>query len=236
MRSPCNITIAIKTQTMSITRKQPDSPHLPSKQTRDKIATDYTKSSDEALWNAFKGGDEAAFIQLYQQYTNILFNYGCQFTPDKELVKDCLQDFFIYLRKNRDGLGNTAFVKMYLLKAFRRRVIDYLSRYKKESERNEAFLFLQFPMELSSETIYINQQIEDEQLAKLNQALKTLNSKEREAIYYFYYEGLSYEQIAEIFNFSHVSSARRLVYRGLSQLRKLFLAYCLTMIADLSFF
>ena len=221
---------------MPINRKEPDSPSFPYKPTGVKTTTDYVKSSDEVLWKAFKSGDETAFIQLYQQYTNILFNYGCQFTPDKELVKDCLQDFFIYLRKNRDGLGNTAFVKMYLLKAFRRRVIDYLNRNKKEYERNEAFLFLQFPVELSSETVYINRQIEDEQVAKLNQALKTLNSKEREAIYYFYYEGLSYEQIAEIFNFSHVSSARRLVYRGLSQLRKLFLAYYLMLIVDFSSF
>jgi RNA polymerase sigma-70 factor (ECF subfamily) len=77
-------------------------------------------------------------------------------------------------------------------------------------------------VELSSESIYINRQIKAEQLEKLNKALKGLNNKEREAIYYFYYEGLSYEQIAEIFNFSHVSSARRLMYRGLNHLRKYF--------------
>lgn len=221
---------------MSINQGKTNLPHLSPKVRGAKITTDYIKSPDEILWVAFKNGDEAAFIQLYQQYANTLFNYGSQFTPDKELVKDCLQDFFIYLRKNREGLGNTASVKMYLLKSFRRRVIDYLNRSKKEQERKEAFLFLQFPVELSSETIYINRQIEDEQLAKLNQALKTLNSKEREAIYHFYYEGLSYEQIAEILGFSHVSSARRLIYRGLSQLRKLILAYYLMLIADFSSF
>src|SRR5690606_17108820 len=133
-----------------------------------------------------------------------------------------------YLRKNRAGFGETSHIKMYLLKSFKRRVIEYLKKYSKESEKNESFLFFQFPVELSSETIYINRQIEDEQIHRLNQALKTLDSKEREAIYYFYYEGLSYEQIATIFGFSHVSSARRLVYRALGQLKKfvlLFLAF-----------
>lgn len=198
-------------------------PHSPSTKNKRLHDGDALNSSDNELWLAFKNGDEAAFIHIYNEYANVLFNYGCQFTPDRELVKDCLQDFFIYLRKNRAGLGDTAYMKMYLLKAFKRRVIEYLKKYSKECEKNESFLFFQFPVELSSETIYINRQIEDEQIHRLNQALRALDSKEREAIYYFYYEGLSYEQIAGIFNFSHVSSARRLVYRGLSQLRKLIL-------------
>lgn len=192
-----------------------------------------SKLSDTELWNAFRDGDEGAFIQIYHQYANILFNYGCQFTADREMVKDCLHDFFIYLRKNRSGFGHTSFIKMYLLKAFRRKVVDYLKKLQKESQKNEAFLFSQFPVELSSETVYINQQIEEDQLKKLNRALKSLDSKEREAIYYFYYEGLSYDQIAEIFAFSHVSSARRLVYRGLSQLRKLIVAFCIMAFMDI---
>src|SRR5690606_5118239 len=190
-------------------------------------------TADAQLWKAFKAGDEAAFVQLYHQYTNILFNYGCQFTADRDMVKDCLQDFFIYLRKNRAGFSDTTSIKMYLLKAFKRRVIEYSKRYNKENEKNGSFLFFQFPVELSSETIYIDQQIEEEQIYKLNMALQSLDSKEREAIYYFYYEGLSYEQIAEIFNFSHTSSARRLVYRGLSQLRKLIMIFYLTVIGNL---
>jgi RNA polymerase sigma-70 factor (ECF subfamily) len=184
---------------------------------------DYSNSSDKGLWNAFKSSDEAAFIQIYTQYANVLYNYGCQFSPDKEMVKDCLQDFFIYLRKNRAGFGETSSIKLYLFKAFKRRVIDYQKKHNTERQKNESFLFFQFPVELSSETVYIKRQLEDEQINKLNEALKALDNKEREAIYYFYYEGLGYEQIAEIFSFTHVSSARRLIYRGLAQLRKLIL-------------
>jgi RNA polymerase sigma-70 factor (ECF subfamily) len=137
------------------------------------------------------------------------------------MIKDCLQDFFIYLRKNREGLKDTPSLKMYLFKAFRRRVVDYLNKHNREHRHHESFAFAQFPVELSTETVYINKQMEHEQLSRLNTALEELDSKEREAIYYFYYESLSYEQIREIFDFSHVSSARRLIYRGLDQLRKL---------------
>ncbi len=187
-----------------------------------KAVNDYAQLPDRLIWDAFREGDELAFVTIYRGYVDALFNYGCQFTVDREMIKDCLQDFFIYLRNNRAGLGKTDNIKLYLLKAFRRRVFDYLKKTNREIQHNEYFAFLQFPVELSSESLYINRQIEAEQLVRLNKALKTLNAKEREAIYYFYYEGLSYEQIAEILHFTHVSSARRIVYRGLSHLKKFF--------------
>jgi RNA polymerase sigma-70 factor (ECF subfamily) len=189
------------------------------------------QSSDASLWSDFRDGEEGAFIQLYQRYANVLFNYGCQFSPDAEMVKDCLQDFFIYLRKTRSGLSEAPSVRMYLFKAFRRRVLDYVRKHRKECQHHEAHSSLQFHVELSSEAKYIDRQFEDEQLRSLNDALRTLDPKEREAVYYFYYEGLSYEEIAEIFHFSHVSSARRLIYRTLSQLRKFVLTGCLAIAA-----
>lgn len=193
-----------------------------------------SQHSDTALWAAFRNGDESAFLTLYQKYANVLFNYGCQLCGDREMIKDCLQDFFIYLRKNREGLKDTPSLKMYLFKAFRRRVVDYLKRHHREHRHYESFAFVQFPVELSSETVYINKQIEQEQVARLNAALQKLDSREREAIYYFYYESLSYEQIREIFDFSQVSSARRLIYRALDQLRKQFL-FCTVAIAVMLF-
>ncbi len=181
-----------------------------------------SKQTDSFLWEEFKLGDELAFINIYKKYANMLINYGCQFTKDRELVKDCLQDFFIYLRKSRKGLGRTNSIKMYLFKAFRRRVIDYLKKDTKTNRQSEAFSLVAFPVELCSESIYINRQIEVEQLNRLNKGLRCLNEKEREAIYCFYYECLSYEEIATILGYTHTHSARRLIYRALSKLRKFF--------------
>jgi len=181
-----------------------------------------SKHADSILWEEFKLGDELAFVKIYKRHANMLINYGCQFTKDRELVKDCLQDFFIYLRKSRKGLGRTNSIKMYLFKAFRRRVIDYLKKDTKANRQSEAFSLVAFAVELCSESIYINRQIEAEQLNRLNAGLRCLNEKEREAIYCFYYECLSYEEIATILGYTHTHSARRLIYRALSKLRKFF--------------
>jgi RNA polymerase sigma-70 factor (ECF subfamily) len=192
---------------------------IPYKKERSLNFIDQDKLSDKILWEAFKQGDELAFIRIYKNYSKVLYDYGCKYSPDKEMVRDCLQDFFLYLRKNRLGFGDTNSIKLYLFKAFRRRVVDYAKKNSCDFILNEPLAFSQFPSELSIESIYINKQVKAEQLEKLNKALNTLDRRERQAIYYFYFKGLSYEQIADRFNFSHVSSARRVMYRSLRQLR-----------------
>lgn len=179
-----------------------------------------TKLADKDLWEYFKQGDESAFISIYKTYANPLFHFGCQFCADREAVKDCLQDFFIYLRKNRAGFGTTDSIRFYLLKSFKRKMLEAIKKQSKISEQKLRFTMEQFPVELSTEAKFIQQQLEVDLLADLNRALESLDNKEREAIYYFFYQGLSYEQVAAIFEFSHISSARRLIYRALSNLRK----------------
>jgi RNA polymerase sigma factor (sigma-70 family) len=175
---------------------------------------------DQILWDAFKKGDELAFTRIYNNYSALLYSYGCKYSSDKEMVRDCLQDFFIYLRQNRLGFAQTNSIKLYLLKAFRRRVMEYL---RKSSTRMPLNRLPELcDADAGIEAIYINRQMKAEQMEKLNRALGTLDGTEQKAIYYFYFKGLSYEQIAGIFKFSHVSSARRVMYRSLRQLRNFF--------------
>jgi RNA polymerase sigma-70 factor (ECF subfamily) len=174
------------------------------------------------LWDAFKKGDELAFIRIYKTYSPLLYDYGCKYSQDKEMVRDCLHDFFLYLKKNKLGFGDTTSIKLYLFKSFRRRIVDYLKKNNYDFNLREPSEYSPLNVESSIEAVYINKQINAEQLEKLSKALNALDSKERKAIYYFYFKGLSYEQIAEVFNFAHVSSARRVMYRSLRQLRHFF--------------
>ncbi len=74
------------------------------------------------LWDKFLQGDACAFGELMHRHYRDLFNYGTRFTKDKELVKDCIQDLFLSLWKNRLTLSRTEFVKYYLLKSLRRKL------------------------------------------------------------------------------------------------------------------
>lgn len=185
---------------------------------RSKAVIERRNGDDAQLWKDFTSGDEGAFIVLYKKYANVLYGYGCRFSSDQELVKDCLQDFFVYLREKRSGLGQTSSIKLYLFKAFKRRILDYIRKKSKEREKRNTLMFDELPQDKFYETLYFHQQ-EEGKILNLNRALKDLSPKEREAIYYFYYQGLTYEEISELLDFSHVSSARRLIYRSLSKMR-----------------
>ncbi len=184
---------------------------------------EFKDQSDGQIWSSFKDGDEAAFIHIYRTYANHLYNYGTKFSVDRELVEDCLQDFFLYLRKSRENLSDTTSIKLYLLKSFRRRVIEYVTKNLNEQKRYRAAVDFRLEIEDSHEMKYINAQAKKQQTERLNASISKLDKKEREAVFFFYYEGLSYKEIAEVMEFSHVSSARRLIYRALGNLRNLFL-------------
>src|SRR5690606_36156630 len=83
-------------------------------------ATENQHKDEAAIWEAFKKGNESAFIYIYETYFDQLFVYGKQFTRDEDIVKDAIQDLFITLRKSRAGLGSTDSIKFYLYKSLKR--------------------------------------------------------------------------------------------------------------------
>lgn len=181
-----------------------------------------SKRSDYELWEAFKSRNEAAFIAIYTKYYKALFDHGCKFVKDEELVRDCLQDFFIYLWKNGMRFSPTNSIRAYLLKSFGRRVVEYMNKQRVCYSHQDICDYIHLAVEPCVVSKLVRKQVEDDQRAKLNKALTTLGKMEQRAIYYFFFGGLSYEEIAGIFEFSHVSSARRMMYRSIRKLRSFF--------------
>jgi len=136
-------------------------------------------------------------------------------------VKDCLQEFFIEIRNRRSNLSDTDSIKHYLYKAFKRKVIEFVKRSNIRKERDFLSGSELFSVELSIENKIISQQLTDASVSRLNLALQSLSPKEREAIYYFYYENFTYKEIAALLGFSNISSARRLIYSALRSLKPL---------------
>ena len=55
----------------------------------------------DSLWKRFLKGDDRAYTELYNLYIDDLFAYGMHFTTNRESVKDCIQEVFISLYKDR---------------------------------------------------------------------------------------------------------------------------------------
>lgn len=173
--------------------------------------------NESIIWREFKMGNEAAFIQIYQQFFEVLFNFGNQFTSDQDLVQDCIQDIFIEIRKNRKNLTFTTSIKKYLFKAMKRKIIYQLKKKRSMELRHQRAS--QFELEFSIEDRIINKQLTEEKALQIKKSMERLPQRQREAIYYFYYENMKYEEIAEIMNLSKAKSARNLIYKALSVLR-----------------
>lgn len=142
---------------------------------RDELST----RSDYELWEAFKRRNEAAFITIYTKYYKALFHHGFKFVKDRELVRDCLQDFFIYLWKNGVRFSPTNSIKPYLLKSFGRRVVEYMNKQRVYYSLQEPCDYIHLAVEPCVVSKLVRKQVEDIQWAKLNRAPTTLGKMER---------------------------------------------------------
>lgn len=174
---------------------------------------------DKAIWRAFQQKHEGAFSFIYDQYFETLYNYGCQVTRDTAIVEDLLQDFFVGLRLSRQKTSEVSCIKAYLLKSFRRKVIRHLKK-KKILFLDKGFSEGNFTISFHHDMQFMNTQFQQEQQKYIEQMLNKLTRREREAIYYFYFENLDYKSISQVMELSSAKSSRNLIYKALASLKK----------------
>lgn len=182
----------------------------------------YEKKHDSEIWEAFNQGHEAAFNYIYRNFIPSLFNYGRQITRNENIVQDCIQNLFINLRNKRGNLSQVKCIKAYLFKILHRDILYRLNKERKLHYVDLENLENSFLIEVSCETKIIEIESKVELKNQLEDALNTLTTKQRQALLLLYEEGLSYSQIAEILDFSEVKTARKLIYRALGNLKKMF--------------
>ena len=79
--------------------------------------------------------------------------------------------------------------------------------------------FKTFQVQTSPEMQIISNETATYNKSKLNTAINKLPKRQREAIYYFFYENFSYQEIASLMGMSKVKSARSLIYKAIDSLR-----------------
>lgn len=188
-------------------------------QTESATASRFTNYSDSEVWAKFKSGDRAAFIYIYNLYFDRLYAYSHQFTYDTALIKDCIQELFIRIDKSKTNLSNTSSIKLYLYKAIKRDVIRALKDKRNLAVQQEEYPGFNFGIELSIEEQIINRQISKDQLEALRGAVTNLTGRQREIIFYHFYEGFSLDQIKKLMDFRSEKATQNLLYRALKELR-----------------
>lgn len=182
--------------------------------------TDRTEDQNKQQWQLFLQGDKEAYSYLYLKYVQNLYQFGCRFTDDSELVKDCIQDVFTQIYQNHKHLSLPDNVKVYLMSALKNCLFN---SFKKKQMFNAYLSHVSedksYDFDLSiEETIIANETIESQEKT-LSHVLKDLSSRQREIIYYRFYEGLEYEEICKLMDLND-QSAYNLLQRALSKLRE----------------
>jgi RNA polymerase sigma-70 factor (ECF subfamily) len=171
---------------------------------------------DTAIWNAFRLGDKSAYAEIYELYFDSLYSYGKKFVADQTQVEDAIQDLFIRLWRNREGLSSVDNIKFYLFLSLRRD-IRRINEKEKSVEKVDFDSFLITQNHPVDE--YSPDDTERELTLKLVDILKSLPKRQLEAITLRYYENFSIAEIASIMDVSE-KTVRNTLHNSLTLLRK----------------
>lgn len=198
----------------------------------DKLRTNNEKLSDSTLWNQLRSGDEEAFSLLFERYYSPLVNYGKTLMSESDIVKDCVQDVFVNIWSYRYKLNDAIAVRAYLLSCVRKRIARYHERehiFSKVKDVDSLDFLFDFSIEeqlIADETMAIKVQ-------QLNRLINYLPTRQKEALYLRYHQGLSVEQVAEVLNMNY-QSTKNLLHRAILQLRKDFPISVLALFVEFS--
>src|SRR5262245_3612569 len=78
--------------------------------------------TDNQCWEQLLNGDKAALYELYTRYYHTLLFIGLKNIHDSDLVKDVIQQQFLYLWEKRHTLMDAKNVRSYIIISFLRRL------------------------------------------------------------------------------------------------------------------
>ncbi len=152
--------------------------------------------ADKALIEAFTGGDEFAFVSLYNRYKGAVYAFCLKMLLNREQARDTMQDTFLRVYEHRDRLLKTDSFRSWLFTIARNQCLNQLRRQgwqvalEPEHEDSPS-------MRLEGSTP-IHELEKNEQVALVNRYLAALKPEYREVIVLREYQNLSYDEIAAI--------------------------------------
>lgn len=177
-----------------------------------------SKPDDQALWAAFRQGDEQAFETIVEGHFKRLFNYGSRFSADREFVKDCIQELFFEMWTRRETLGDTSFIKFYLFKSLRRKIYRETTKNAAANQETDLEWASENLGEESVEHEIIDIESMQEKIQRINQYIRQLPKRQQEAIHLKFFEELDNEEIAQIMSVTKQVAAN-MIYRAIRDIK-----------------
>jgi RNA polymerase sigma-70 factor (ECF subfamily) len=171
--------------------------------------------SDELLLERAKGGDQAAFVELYERHRNAIFRFAYRLLGSVETAEDVTHDCFLSLIKRPGGFEpSRAGLRTYLYSAARNLSLKHF----RSSGRTGSFDELREEPAGPEREEPLDRLLDGELSQKVKEAVVGLPPLQREALVLFEYEGLALSEIADIVG-SDVGAVKARLYRAREGLR-----------------
>lgn len=154
-----------------------------------------TEMPETALVTRARSGDMAAFEELVRRYRNEVYALSMHFLHDREEAWDVSQEVFVKVYRSLWRFRGDSSFKTWLMRVTANHCKD---RFKKRRLDTVAFFDGQ-EADAPSPILNPDQRVEAEELGKaIDQAVAALPHKHRTAFVLREYEGMSYQEMAEV--------------------------------------
>lgn len=174
---------------------------------------------DDTLWLGLKQGDKEMFLALYKKYYHTLLFIGLKEMKDAQLVKDTIQQLFLYLWEKRETIQDANNVKSYLVTSFLRKLT---ADWKKSKQAGVLqVVWNSYPDEdpqPNPEEKLIRKDEQSHLFKLLMDRINELPNRQKELIVLKFYDGLTYEEIVQRTGLSHRTVYNK-IHEGLKKLK-----------------
>jgi RNA polymerase sigma-70 factor (ECF subfamily) len=170
--------------------------------------------SDEALVALVARADEDALSELYERFGRVAYGLALRILRDPVLAEDAVQDGFLTVWRSASRfVAERAKASTWILTLVHRRAVDIVRR--EQPRRTEPLAALQQTSTDTEEQAWLRLQ-----RTRVQEALRALPDKQREAIELAYYGGFTQSELANRLG-EPLGTIKSRMFSGLARLREI---------------
>ena len=188
----------------------------------------YSQDEAQALVKALKEGNQLAFSIVYKTYAAQTFSLAFKYLLNKELAEDAVQNLFLKLWLKKEEIDETKPINRYLFTMLKNDLLNTLRDSKKNIYLLEDCLSMVLELEDNSQ----NENLKQEQMNIIQQALEQLSPQRRKVFEMKVSGKYSNQEIADKLNLS-INTIKFQYSQSLKKIRatvgelSLLLLYCM---------
>jgi RNA polymerase sigma factor (sigma-70 family) len=177
-----------------------------------------TALPDEELMAMVRDGAADMLGVLFDRYQTPLFNFYSRLTGNRVASEDLVQEVFVRVLKYRRTYRPGTRFRPWIYQIARNTRMDHMSKQRSHSELDDEMT----PSLSQRSAVQWNAIEQDQQHALLHRALLQLPEEKREVLLLSRFQGLRYEEIAQLLG-CQAGAVKVRVHRALQELREVFI-------------